>query len=73
MSGIIHSHSDNCVVPSCGDIKYATQILEALDTVDYFYLPVAIFENGGLKIIPYVVMKSELGQFVCKKIDLEIL
>lgn len=40
MVGIVHSHREGVIAPSCGDIAYGMQILQALDTVDEFYLPI---------------------------------
>lgn len=39
MIGIIHSHDPSCPFPSCGDIAYGHNILQALK-IRSFYLPI---------------------------------
>lgn len=58
MVGIIHSHDAQLQVPSCGDVYYGIQILQALDTVDSFYLPIATRQHNQLQINGYIICKD---------------
>ena len=47
--GFIHSHTGEYDFPSCLDFKYAEKILNGLDCIDFFYLPLLIFRQNGDK------------------------
>jgi len=72
MVGIIHSHSNGVSVPSCGDINYGIRILEALDTVDSFYLPILTRANGIPELICFEISRDSDGKYCCKRIDFDI-
>lgn len=72
MSGIVHSHSNRNTVPSCGDIGYGIRILQALDTVDRFYLPIVTTDNGQVKMDCYVVCHDKQYGFVCRTVEWDI-
>lgn len=71
MVGIVHSHSNGNGVPSCGDISYGIRILDALDTVDRFYLPIVAEKENTMHLNGYVIMRDNEHGFVCRKIDCE--
>lgn len=52
MVGIVHSHNHNISALSCGDVHYGIQILQALDSVDAFYLPIITISNEGVSLHP---------------------
>ena len=68
MVGIVHSHANEVLAPSCGDISYGIRILQALDTVDKFYLPIVTNSNGVIKMSCYGIYHDPERQFVCKKL-----
>ena len=68
MVGIVHSHANKVLAPSCGDISYGIRILQALDTVDKFYLPIVTNSNGVIKMSCYGIYHDPERQFVCKKL-----
>ena len=72
MVGIVHSHANGVAVPSCGDISYGIRILQALDTVDKFYLPIVTTNRGNTEISCYGIYSDPERQFVCRKIAHEI-
>lgn len=72
MVGIVHSHADGLCVPSCGDISYGIRILQALDTVDRFYLPIIAPQNGQAELFCYVVYPDQERQFICRRIEYEL-
>lgn len=72
MVGIVHSHSNGNSVPSCGDINYGIRILQALDTVDRFYLPIMTVNDGEMQMNGYVIMPDEKHGFVCRRDECEI-
>ena len=59
MVGIVHSHSGNNQCPSCGDLLYGIHILNALDTVDSFYLPIATKQDDHLQINGFIICKDQ--------------
>ena len=59
MVGIVHSHREGLRVPSCGDISYGMRILQALDTVDEFYLPILTRDGDDVRLDGYVVAKQD--------------
>jgi len=59
MVGIVHSHSGNNQCPSCGDLFYGIHILNALDTVDSFYLPIATKQGNHLQINGFIICKDQ--------------
>lgn len=71
MVGIVHSHSNGNEVPSCGDISYGMRILQALDTVDRFYLPIVTIQEGNVRMNGYVVEQDESKSFVCRRVECE--
>lgn len=72
MVGIVHSHSNGNSVPSCGDINYGIRILQALDTVDRFYLPIMAVNDGEIQMNGYVIMYDKAYGFVCRRDECEI-
>lgn len=72
MVGIVHSHSNGNGVPSCGDISYGVRILQALDTVDRFYLPIVTAQEGNIQMNGYVIQHEKIHGFVCRKVECEI-
>ena len=72
MVGIVHSHANGNNVPSCGDIGYGVRILQALDTVECFYLPIITTNNGQVCMDCYVICPDEQHDYVCKKIGWDI-
>ena len=72
MVGIVHSHSNGNSVPSCGDVSYGVRILQALDTVDRFYLPIVTLNNGEMQMNGYVVLRDEVHGFVCRRTEIVI-
>ena len=73
MVGIVHSHVNGVDVPSCGDINYGIRILQALDTVDRFYLPIVVFREGRAEMTCYAILSDPVHNFICKKIPYEII
>ena len=73
MVGIVHSHSNGNPVPSCGDIGYGVRILQALDTVDCFYLPIVTMDGDNMHMSCYVVYQDEKCGVLCKHIAYEII
>ena len=43
--GFIHSHTSEFNFPSCLDFKYAENIMNCLKCIDFFYLPLLIFNS----------------------------
>lgn len=73
MVGIVHSHSNMNGVPSCGDISYGVRILQALDTVDEFYLPIVTQSERGFEMFCYVICRDPERQYICKKTDYTVI
>lgn len=71
MAGIVHSHAPGLDAPSCMDVGYGVRILQALDTVDRFYLPIVTTSDDGFRITCYAILK-EGDAHVCRKVDLAI-
>ena len=69
MVGIVHSHSNGIAVPSCGDFSYGIRILQALDTVDEFYLPIVTQTDGKVRLDCYAICHDPERQFICRKVD----
>ena len=72
MVGIVHSHANGVRVPSCGDIGYGIRILQALDTVDRFYLPIVTVSEHQPELTAYVIRPDPDRQYVCQKIACEL-
>ena len=72
MVGIIHSHNANNPVPSCGDISYGIRILQALDYVSCFYLPILVRDEMGIKLHGYVIRQNN-HRFVCERTEIIIM
>ncbi len=72
MVGIVHSHANGNCVPSCSDVGYGIRILQALDTVDRFYLPIATVNDGELQLNGYAVQRDEVHEFVCRRVECEL-
>lgn len=68
MVGIVHSHAEDLSVPSCGDIGYGIRILEALDTVDEFYLPI-ITVGETVALHGYVIQRDPERGYVCRRAE----
>lgn len=73
MVGIVHSHANGNCVPSCGDVGYGIRILQALDTVDRFYLPIVTVRGGSAELFCYAVYQDVEGRFVCRRLPYELL
>ena len=71
MAGIVHSHSTGKRVPSCGDINYGLRILDSLDTVDVFYLPILEIQPVVPNLFCYVIFRNSEGGR-CKRIPYQI-
>ena len=69
MVGIVHSHANGNIVPSCGDISYGIRILQALDTVDRFYLPIVTMDKEQIRMDWYTICQEEKHGFVCRKTE----
>lgn len=72
MVGIIHSHASGNTVPSCGDISYGIRILQALDTVNRFYLPIVTMDKEQIRMDWYTICQEEKHGFVCRKTEYDI-
>lgn len=72
MTGIVHSHANGNCVPSCGDVGYGIRILQALDTVDRFYLPIVTVRGGSAELFCYAVYRDAEGRFVCRRLRHEL-
>lgn len=72
MVGIVHSHANGVAVPSCGDISYGIRILQALDTVKEFYLPILVKREESIELSCYKIAHDPEHRFICKKMDYEI-
>lgn len=72
MVGIVHSHANGIPVPSCGDIGYGIRILQALDTVEEFYLPIVTVQDGEMKLSCFVICADPERQYVCRQISFSI-
>lgn len=72
MVGIVHSHSNGIAVPSCGDVAYGIRILNALDTVDRFYLPIVTTNEKGFHITGYVIRHNAEGNPECRAVPVQI-
>lgn len=71
MVGIVHSHANGVSVPSCGDIHYGMRILQALDTVDKFYLPI-VTVNEVVEMNCFVVEREDGNRFVCRPVSYDL-
>lgn len=67
MVGIVHSHDNMNSVPSCGDISYGIRILQALSTVDRFYIPIVTRSKENFEMCCYMICHDSKHQFICKK------
>ena len=67
MVGIVHSHANGVDVPSCMDVGYGMRILQALDTVDRFYLPIMTGTGEGARMTCYAIERETDGRCVCRK------
>lgn len=72
MTGIVHSHENGVGVPSCCDVGYGARILQALDTVDVFYLPIVTIDEQGVKLHAHMLQRDAERGFVCRQIPLEV-
>lgn len=72
MVGIVHSHAKENRVPSCGDVGYGIRILQALDTVDFFYLPIITSHNSQIRLDCYMICRDEKRGFECKMIEWDV-
>lgn len=68
MVGIVHSHSNGISVPSCGDVNYGIRILQALDTVNEFYLPIVTLNDERIDLSCFAICKNDGNGFTCKRI-----
>ena len=67
MVGIVHSHANGNDVPSCMDVGYGMRILQALDTVDRFYLPIVTRSGEDARMTCYAIEREMDGRCVCRK------
>lgn len=72
MTGIVHSHANEVNVPSCIDVGYGIRILQSLDLVDKFYLPIVTVMDGRFTMTCFVIAKGLNGQYTCRQIDCEV-
>lgn len=72
MVGIVHSHQAGMSVPSCGDIAYGARILEALDTVDRFYLPIVVSQEDVPRMLGYVLFEED-QRILCKETVIHVI
>lgn len=73
MVGIVHSHANMNRTPSCGDISYGIRILQALNTVDQFYLPIVTRSEDVFEMCCYVLSHDPERQFICRKVDYTVI
>ena len=73
MVGIVHSHVNGVGCPSCGDIGYGIRILQALDTVDRFYLPIVTFQEGKAEMTCFGIFGDPIHKFICQRIPHEVI
>ena len=59
-------------VPSCGDIAYGARILEALDTVDRFYLPIVVSQEDVPRMLGYVLFEED-QRILCKETVIHVI
>lgn len=72
MAGIVHSHANGVEVPSCMDVGYGIRILQALDTVERFYLPIVTWIEGKPNLTGHVIEKVKM-RFSCRNVPYEII
>ena len=72
MVGIVHSHAHGIDTPSCMDVNYGMHILQALDTVDRFYLPIVTGSGESMRMSCYTVEQEPGGRCVCRKTEYAI-
>ena len=70
MVGIVHSHQDGLIAPSCGDIAYGVRILDALDALERFYLPIVTSSEENVKINGFLIEKKSGYQSKCHEIEI---
>lgn len=70
MVGIVHSHANGVNIPSCVDVDYGIRILQALDTVDEFYLPIVTVIDGVFKLTCFVITKHDDRKYVCREVGI---
>lgn len=73
MVGIVHSHANMNRTPSCGDISYGIRILQALNTVGQFYLPIVTRSEDIFEMCCYVISHDPDRQFICRKVDYTVI
>lgn len=73
MVGIVHSHAHHNIAPSCGDIAYGIHILQALDTVDRFFLPIVTKTEEHPEMHCYEICYDLTRQFICRKIAFTVI
>ena len=71
MVGLVHSHANGNSVPSCGDINYGFQILQALDHTEFFFLPIVTSQANGPCLFCYLLFRNGNGQFCCQSVKCE--
>lgn len=73
MVGIVHSHADGTDVPSCMDVNYGMRILQALDTVERFYLPIVTGSGDDMRMTGYAIERQADGRCVCRTCEYEVI
>lgn len=61
MVGIVHSHVNGILVPSCGDLAYAERILKQLKYVNTFHLPIISFHRGFFEMQSFEISLTGKG------------
>ena len=60
MVGIAHSHVEDDLMPSCGDLYYCEQILLANPILDRMILPIASVKAGKVDVFVCSLMNQRL-------------
>lgn len=67
MIGIVHSHANGINVPSCMDVGYGIRILQALDAVEEFHLPIVTMVDDTFSMAWFTIKSDGNGQYICQK------
>lgn len=73
MVGIVHSHANGIAVPSCNDIYYGMRILQALDTVKEFYLPIVAINGTHQRFASFVITADPQTKYTCNYTNTHII
>lgn len=63
LSGFVHSHPPGFLEPSQGDLRYATQIIEAVDEIEALWIPIVQTEpdTGRFQLRPFLLARDRNG------------